>query len=152
MPEIPPALLHLRHNLLPIAHSGTRTLIMGVLNVTPDSFSDGGQFFDPQIAVNHARQMIADGADILDIGGESTRPATFGDNAPLDAEQEKARVLPVIAALAAEFPSVPISIDTYKASVARAAVESGAVMINDISALRDLLVVMKSGQTVVDRG
>lgn len=123
-------------SLLALAHSGTRTLIMGVLNVTPDSFSDGGQFFDPQSAISHARQMIADGADILDIGGESTRPATFGDNAPLAIEAEKARVLPVIAALSAELPHVPISIDTYKAEVARAAVEAGAVMINDISALR----------------
>ena len=123
-------------SLLALAHSGTRTLIMGVLNVTPDSFSDGGQFFDPKIAVAHAKQMIADGADIIDIGGESTRPATFGDHSPLAIEAEKARVLPVIAMLAAELPHVPISIDTYKANVARAAVAAGAVMINDISALR----------------
>jgi dihydropteroate synthase len=123
-------------HLLDVAREGKSTLIMGILNVTPDSFSDGGQFADVKNAVAHARQMIADGAVILDVGGESTRPATFGDNQPLSVDEEKSRVLPVIAALRAEFSFVPISIDTYKAEVARAAVEAGATMINDISALR----------------
>lgn len=123
-------------HLLDMAREGASTLVMGILNVTPDSFSDGGQFFTPEIALAHARQMIADGAHIIDIGGESTRPATFGDNSPLSAEEEMRRVLPVIEAIAAEFSFVPISIDTYKAEVARAAVDAGAAMINDISALR----------------
>ena len=113
-----------------------RTCIMGILNVTPDSFSDGGLFIDPDSALRRAEKMLSDGADILDIGGESTRPATFSDNAPLSAEEEMRRILPVIRALAREFPRVPISIDTYKAEVAEAALQEGATMINDISALR----------------
>ena len=112
-----------------------RTQIMGVLNVTPDSFSDGGLYADPAAALAHALQMVADGADVLDIGGESTRPATFGDGTPLPAEEEMQRVLPVIARLAAEFPAVPLSIDTYKADVAAAALDAGASLINDISGL-----------------
>jgi dihydropteroate synthase len=122
--------------LLATARQGRRTLIMGILNVTPDSFFDGGQHYDPQTAVDHALQMVADGADILDIGGESARPATFASAAPLPAEEEQRRILPVIAAVAARLPAVPISVDTYKATVARAAVAAGAAMINDISALR----------------
>ncbi|BDI28045.1 dihydropteroate synthase [Capsulimonas corticalis] len=114
---------------------GTRTLVMGVLNVTPDSFSDGGQYADPAAAVAHARQMIADGADILDIGGESTRPATFRDSSPLNPEEELRRVLPAITQIASEFPDVLLSIDTYKAAVAEAALDAGASIVNDISAL-----------------
>ena len=108
-----------------------RPLIMGVLNVTPDSFADHGRYFEQAHALAQARALVAAGADILDIGGESTRP--FADPVPL--EEELRRVLPVIEALAPEIP-VPISIDTYKAPVARAALEAGATLINDISALR----------------
>lgn len=131
----PPAARCLR-TLLDAARAGRRTLIMGVLNVTPDSFSDGGRFFMPHQALAHAEQMVADGADILDIGGESTRPATFATGSPLDAEEELRRILPIIAAVAERMPDIPISVDTYKATVARCAVEAGAAMINDISALR----------------
>jgi dihydropteroate synthase len=108
-----------------------RPLIMGVLNVTPDSFTDGGHFFDHAAALAQARVLVAAGADILDIGGESTRP--FAQ--PVSLEEELRRVLPVIEVLAPEI-TVPISIDTYKAPVARAALEAGATLINDISALR----------------
>jgi dihydropteroate synthase len=108
-----------------------RPLIMGVLNVTPDSFADHGRYFEQADALAQARALVAAGADILDIGGESTRP--FADPVPL--EEELRRVLPVIQTLAPEIP-VPISIDTYKAPVARAALEAGATLINDISALR----------------
>ena len=108
-----------------------RPLIMGVLNVTPDSFADGGRFFDPDAALAQARALVVAGADILDIGGESTRP--FAD--PVSLEEELRRVLPVIETLAPEI-KVPISIDTYKAKVARAALNAGATLINDISALR----------------
>src|SRR4029078_12065270 len=111
---------------------GQRTLVMGVLNVTPDSFSDGGEFFSLHKALTHAEQMIAEGADIIDVGGESTRP---GGAAIVSAEEELERVLPVIKQLAARF-DVPISIDTTKASVAHAALEAGAAIVNDISALR----------------
>jgi len=111
---------------------GERTLIMGVLNVTPDSFSDGGEFFSLDKALAHAEEMIAEGADIIDIGGESTRP---GGAAIVSAEEEIQRVLPVIEQLVARF-EVPISIDTTKASVARAALDAGAAIVNDISGLR----------------
>jgi dihydropteroate synthase len=114
---------------------GRRTLVMGVLNVTPDSFSDGGLFADTDAAVAHARAMVADGADILDIGGESTRPATFADRSPLAPEEEIRRIVPVIARIASDIPGVPISIDTYKAEVAQAAINAGATAINDISGL-----------------
>src|SRR6267378_1185033 len=90
---------------------GERTLIMGVLNVTPDSFSDGAQFFSPYLAIDHARRMIDEGADIIDIGGESTRPGA--GLAPVTAEEEIRRVLPVIEALVKE-TTIPISIDTTK--------------------------------------
>ncbi len=110
---------------------GPRTLIMGVLNVTPDSFSDGGRFFSPDKAVAQGMKLISDGADILDIGGESTRP--FSD--PVPAEEEIRRVAPIISELA-EKTDIPISIDTNKADVAREAINSGASIINDISALR----------------
>jgi dihydropteroate synthase len=109
---------------------GERTLLMGVLNVTPDSFSDGGKFFSPDLAVAHAEHMIAEGADIIDVGGESTRPGSEF----VSEEEELRRVIPVIEKLANS--SVPISIDTTKPSVARAACEAGAEIINDISGLR----------------
>ena len=110
---------------------GRRTCVMGVVNVTPDSFSDGGRFFDAAAAVSQGERMAAEGADIIDIGGESTRP--FSE--PVAAEEEIRRVVPVIAALAARV-RVPISVDTTKAAVARRALEAGAAMVNDISALR----------------
>jgi dihydropteroate synthase len=107
-----------------------RPLVMGILNVTPDSFSDGGKFFDAQAAVDHALELSAAGADLLDIGGESTRPYST----PVDAQTELARVLPVIEAVRPHV-LVPISIDTSKAVVARAALAAGAEVINDITAL-----------------
>ncbi len=111
---------------------GARTLVMGVLNATPDSFSDGGQFTDVDAAVGRARQMAEEGADVLDVGGESTRP--YADPVPLETELD--RVLPVIEAVRAQLPHLPISIDTYKADVAQRALEAGADMVNDVSALR----------------
>jgi dihydropteroate synthase len=120
---------HIRDGVLPI---GERTLIMGILNVTPDSFSDGGQFFSPDSALAHAEQMISEGADIVDIGGESTRP---GGGEPVSAEEEINRVVPVIEALASR-TGTPISVDTTKSEVARAALDAGASIVNDISALR----------------
>jgi dihydropteroate synthase len=110
---------------------GPRTLIMGIVNVTPDSFSDGGHFLSTDRALAQAMQLVEEGADILDIGGESTRP--YSD--PVGESEEMDRVLPVIEGLASRV-SVPISIDTTKASVARQAVAAGATLINDISALR----------------
>ncbi|MBU2552563.1 MAG: dihydropteroate synthase [Proteobacteria bacterium] len=104
---------------------------MGIVNITPDSFSDGGDYFDPETAVAHGLAMVEEGADILDVGGESTRPGAE----PVGEGDEKARVLPVIRSLA-EKVSVPISVDTYKSSIAAAAIEAGASMINDISAGR----------------
>lgn len=110
---------------------GARTLVMGIINVTPDSFSDGGVLLDPARAIEVGAQMVADGADLLDVGGESTRPGAQA----LDAAEERRRVLPVIEGLATRV-SVPISVDTYKASTARAALDSGASLVNDISGLR----------------
>jgi dihydropteroate synthase len=107
-----------------------RPLVMGIVNVTPDSFSDGGQFLNPDAAVDHALQLVADGADLLDIGGESTRPYSTS----VDASEELRRVLPVIERLASAV-SVPISVDTSKAAVGRAAVEAGAEIINDVTGL-----------------
>ena len=107
-------------------------LVMGVLNVTPDSFSDGGEFFDPGKAVEHGLKMAADGAAIIDVGGESTRPGS----ASVSANEQIQRVVPVIEALC-EKTDMPVSIDTYKFEVAQAAVEAGAGMINDITALSD---------------
>jgi len=104
---------------------------MGILNVTPDSFSNGGLYFDPQKAISHALMMAQDGADIIDVGGESTRP--FAQ--PVSEEEEMKRVIPAIKVLSSEL-NIPISIDTYKAKVAKAAIEAGAKIVNDISALR----------------
>ncbi len=109
---------------------GQLPLLMGIVNVTPDSFSDGGQFLDPRIAVEFALQLVADGADILDIGGESTRPYAE----PVSADEELRRVLPVIEALLASV-TVPLSIDTSKAVVAKAALEAGAEIVNDVTGL-----------------
>jgi dihydropteroate synthase len=111
---------------------GTRTLLMGILNCTPDSFSDGGSFLSHEAAFAHARKLIEEGADILDIGGESSRPGA--DPAPL--EEEHKRVIPVIKKIRKEFPDLCISVDTYKSQIAQEALEAGADMINDISALR----------------
>lgn len=110
---------------------GGRTQVMGVLNVTPDSFADGGRYMKEETAIAHGLAMAAEGADILDVGGESTRP--FAEQVP--AEEEAARVVPVIEALAREV-DIPISIDTTKAEVARAAFQAGASILNDVSALR----------------
>lgn len=107
-----------------------RPLLMGILNVTPDSFSDGGQFLDKQAAIDQALRLVADGADMLDVGGESTRPYSQ----PVDAATELARVLPVIEAIRTHV-LVPISIDTSKALVAREAIAAGAEIINDVTAL-----------------
>jgi dihydropteroate synthase len=110
---------------------GQRTLLMGVLNVTPDSFSDGGKFLDPQSAIEHALEMERAGADLLDIGGESTRPGSTGT----PAETELARILPVLEGLHGAL-KIPIAVDTRKSQVAEAAISAGAQMINDISGLR----------------
>jgi dihydropteroate synthase len=110
---------------------GDRTLVMGIINVTPDSFSDGGTLLDPGRAVDAGVQMVQDGADLIDVGGESTRPGAH----PLGEVEERRRILPVIEALAARV-GVPVSIDTYKASVADAALAAGASIVNDISGLR----------------
>lgn len=108
------------------------TYVMGILNVTPDSFSDGGKFCLPEQALTHAEQMIREGADIIDIGGESTRP----DYVKVSAEEEMERILPVIRKLKNTF-DIPVSVDTYKASVAKAALQEGADLVNDISCLKD---------------
>lgn len=110
---------------------GERTLLMGVLNVTPNSFSDGGVYLDSQAAIARALELERAGADILDLGGESTRPGAE----PVSAEEELARVLPVLKGLRGKL-SIPISLDTQKASVAEAGIEAGVEIINDISALR----------------
>jgi len=120
--------LHLRSGVLEL---GERTLVMGVLNVTPDSFSDGGKFFDPQSAIEHALEMERAGADLLDIGGESTRPGST----ETAAETELARILPVLEGLHGAL-KIPIAVDTRKSKVAEAAISAGAQIINDVSGLR----------------
>jgi len=129
---------------------GKRTLIMGILNVTPDSFSDGGKFFDPARAVEHGLKLLDDGADIIDVGGESTRPGanvlsekpisaspTIADTKPpVTEEEELQRVIPVITALKKSRPQAAVSVDTYRAKVARAAFEAGAEIVNDVSGFR----------------
>lgn len=107
---------------------GERTLIMGILNVTPDSFSDGGLWNEPEKAVEHALRMASEGADIIDIGGESTRPG----HEPVSAEEELERILPVIESIHRAAPKLPLSVDTYKAEVARQALHAGAHIINDV--------------------
>jgi len=108
-----------------------RTHLMGILNVTPDSFSDGGRYFDKEAAIKRAHQMAEEGADIIDIGGESTRPGSE----PVSLEEEINRTIPVIRAIAKDI-KIPISIDTYKAEVAKRALDAGAAMVNDISGMR----------------
>jgi dihydropteroate synthase len=117
---------------------GKRTLVMGIVNVTPDSFSDGGKHFDPNVAVDHALKMLGEGADMVDVGGESTRPGAKAgtENPAVSVEEELRRVLPVITGIKAKRPACIVSVDTYKASVARAAVEAGADIVNDISGLQ----------------
>ncbi len=128
---------------------GKRTLVMGIVNVTPDSFSDGGQFLDHAKAIAHAERLLDDGADIIDVGGESTRPGAQVNGPQPDpkkpqtrakpvvsAEEELNRVLPVISALKKKHPKIVISVDTYRASVARACATAGAEIINDVSAFR----------------
>lgn len=119
-----------------------KTHIMGVLNITPDSFSDGGRFFDRELALEQARRMVEDGADILDVGGESTRPGAE----PVSLDEELRRVVPVIETLAGEV-GVPVSIDSYKPEVVRAAVDAGASIINDINGLRDEKMVALCAET-----
>jgi dihydropteroate synthase len=109
----------------------SRTAVMGVLNVTPDSFSDGGLFLSPSAAIRRAREMVREGADVIDVGGESTRPGAE----PVPEAEERQRVVPVVRAIASEL-GVPVSVDTTKASVAEAALEAGAVIVNDVSAGR----------------
>ena len=127
---------------------GKRTLIMGIVNVTPDSFSDGGQFLDHKKAIEHAERLLAEGADIVDIGGESTRPGARVDagasrveptrhcDAAVSVEEELGRVIPVISELKKKYPETVISVDTYKAQVAREAIAVGAEIVNDVSGFR----------------
>jgi len=115
---------------------GPRTLVMGILNVTPDSFSDGGRFLSRDHAVAHALKMLEDGADLLDIGGESTRPGTPVAESGIPAAEELRRIMPVIEDVLRERPEAVLSVDTYKAEVARAVVAAGCEIVNDVSALR----------------
>lgn len=119
---------------------GWRTLVMGVVNVTPDSFSDGGRFFDADAAVAHGLQLLEEGADILDLGAESTRPGSRAGGVPdtaqapaVTAEEEQARLLPVLDGILRARPEAIVSIDTYKAATARAALKAGAAIVNDVS-------------------
>jgi dihydropteroate synthase len=111
----------------------TRPIVVGIVNVTPDSFSDGGRFLSPADAVAHAERLVAEGADVLDVGGESTRPQGAR---PVDAAEERRRILPVIEELRRQFPDVPVSVDTIKAETAAAALDAGASIVNDVSAFR----------------
>ncbi len=112
---------------------GRRTLVMGIVNVTPDSFSDGGSYANVDDAVKHAIQMVADGAELLDVGGESTRPGSD----VVASDEEIRRVVPVIRRIVDELPDIPVSVDTRKATVAQAATEGGASIVNDVSAGAD---------------
>jgi dihydropteroate synthase len=122
---------------------GRRTLVMGVVNITPDSFSDGGLFLDPEAAVAHAQRLLDEGAEILDLGAESTRPgsraggAAGSESAPaVSAEAEQARLLPVLEGILAARPQAIVSVDTYKAATARAAIAAGAEIVNDVSGFK----------------
>lgn len=110
-----------------------RPVVLGIVNVTPDSFSDGGRYLDPDAALRHAERLLADGADVLDLGAESTRP---GRPAPVAADEEWRRLAPVLDALARRFPAAPLSVDTVKADTARRALEAGGWIVNDVSGLR----------------
>ena len=121
---------HLRLGAYELA-LGQRTYVMGILNVTPDSFSDGGLYLQPEQATKHAEEMLADGADIIDVGGQSSRPGA----APVPAEVEHQRVVPVIRDIVKRYGAL-VSVDTYRASIAEAALDAGAVLINDISAMQ----------------
>jgi dihydropteroate synthase len=123
----PPLIWHVRDRTLPI----TRPQVMGIVNVTPDSFSDGGRFLGPTAAIDQALRLVDEGADLLDVGGESTRPGAE----PVSLDEELRRVVPVIRGLAGRI-TVPISVDTMKAEVARQALAVGAAIINDVTALR----------------
>jgi dihydropteroate synthase len=119
---------------------GRRTLVMGIVNITPDSFSDGGRFFNPEAAVTHAMELLDEGADLLDLGAESTRPGSRAGGATgtalapaVSAEEEQARLLPVLEGILRERPHAVVSVDTYKAATARAALAAGAEIINDVS-------------------
>ncbi len=114
---------------------GRRTLVMGVVNITPDSFSDGGSFLDPQGAVAHGIRLMEEGADILDLGAESTRPGSRagGADAAVSADEEQARLLPVLEGILGAQPHAVVSVDTYKAETARLALKAGAEVINDVS-------------------
>lgn len=118
----------LRDTVLPLS----RPLVMGILNATPDSFSDGGRFLNPVAALEHAQRMVDEGADLIDLGGESTRPGA----PPVPAAEERDRILPVLRLLKQRL-GVPVSVDTRRAEIARAALAEGADIINDVSALRD---------------
>ncbi len=124
-----PGILQCRRKELKL---GTRTLVMGILNVTPDSFSDGGKYLEPQAAVDRALEIESQGADILDLGGESTRPG----GGKISSQEELTRLLPVLRGIAREI-KIPVSVDTYKAATAEAALEEGADIINDVSGLED---------------
>ena len=116
---------------------GQRTRVMGVVNITPDSFSDGGLYFAPEAAVEHALELLDEGADLLDLGAESTRPGSHvgRDSAAVSADEEQARLLPVIEGILKARPDAIISVDTYKAATARAALQAGAEIVNDVSGL-----------------
>jgi dihydropteroate synthase len=123
----------LRRRTLELGH---RTLVMGIVNITPDSFSDGGRFVEPEAAVAHALQLLDEGADILDLGAESTRPGSYAGSqtgAVVSADEEQARLLPVLEEILAARPDAIVSVDTYKAATARAALKAGAEIINDVS-------------------
>jgi len=127
---------------------GERTLVMGIVNVTPDSFSDGGAFAGPEEAVRYGARLVDEGADVLDVGGESTRPRSD----PVDVDEELRRVIPVIEGLTEIQQTTPVSVDTRKPEVARAAIDAGARIVNDITAGRDpamLEVVETSGAGLV---
>lgn len=127
-PKRPRFTWRLRTRGLPL---GRRTLLMGILNVTPDSFSDGNRFFTPRAALDRALQLLDEGADLIDLGGESTRP----NSTPISTEEEQKRILPVLRAIRHARPEAIVSIDTYHAATARLALECGAEVINDVSGL-----------------